>query len=420
MKSDLAKKRVIVIGGGASGLLAAITAAKEGASVTILEQNEKPGKKLNATGNGHCNLTNLSISEDSYRGSHPEFASSALNQFSVQDTLAFFTEIGASPISKNGYIYPRSGQAAQVTELLLRKARSLGVKIKTKEKVCTLLKESGTGSAWLVKTLGWQYEADSVILAAGSKASAIQGSDGSGYALAKDLGHPIISPFPALCALRLMGDRKLFSAWAGVRTEGTVSLWTKVQRADQKKTPSRTNLVNDSEMPVCQAGGELQLTDYGISGIPVFQVSRYAVQALQEGKTVTLSIDFLPEIKEEEAEPFLQERQRLAPYQDAGRGEHLLGCFPDKLVRVLSRENDLVHAIKHFSFQVLGGMDFKQAQVCAGGIDTTQVNPETMESLLHKGLYFAGEVLDIDGTCGGYNLQWAWSSGYTAGKHAAI
>lgn len=387
------KKQVIIVGGGASGLMAAIFAAQGGASVTVLEQNEKPGKKICATGNGKCNLTNLSQSAEAYRGTHPDFVKEAFSRFGVKETVDFFEKIGIYTTSRNGYLYPHSGQAQSVVEVLCMKARSLGVKIKTNEQVTALMWEN---SQWKVLTRGWHYEGDAVILANGSKASAIAGSDGSGYELARSLGHKIVPVYPALTALKCKG--KNFKVWAGVRAEGAVTLLL-----DGK--PFKTE------------PGELQLTEYGVSGIPVFQLSTFAIRAIHEGKKVSLSINFLPEFSSEELKAFLTTRRENSPYKN--EKELLVGLFPEKLIKVLTTCKDLPKAIREFPLEVTDGLPFAQAQVCSGGVDTAQVNPQTMESRLHKGLYFAGELLDIDGTCGGYNLQWAWSSGAAAGTHAA-
>lgn len=385
-------KRVLIIGGGAAGLMASIMAARNGAQVTLLEHNEKPGKKICATGNGKCNLTNLSSPLDAYRGSCPDFAKGALDIFSVQDTIRFFSELGIYTVNKNGYLYPHSGQASSVVDVLLMEARYRKVKIKTNAHVTEIRKEKGI---WMAVTEGWIYEGDAIILANGSCASKILGADGSGYAIAKQLGHKIIPPLPALTALKCKGN---FAKWAGVRTDGAVTL-----------------CING--IPMKQERGELQLTEYGISGIPVFQLSRYAVRGIAEGCRITLLVDFLPEFTKEALMDFLERRRKNCPYKS--QKELLVGLFSEKLIQVLSSEKDISMAIKEYPLLVTGGLDFDQAQICSGGVDTTQVYSDTMESMLHKGLYFAGELLDIDGTCGGYNLQWAWSSGAVAGCAAA-
>lgn len=395
------KKRVLIVGGGASGLMAAIMAAREGAEVTILEHNERPGKKICATGNGKCNLTNTEMPTDAFRGTDAEFVQDVLKQFPVAETIRFFTELGIYTVNKNGGLYPRSAQASSVTDVLCMEARSRKVKIKTNEHVTNVFREQ---EIWKVLTEGWTYEADSVILANGSCASAVSGSDGSGYELAQNLGHQIIKPLPALTGLRCQPSasgysRKLLSLWAGVRTAGEVTVFV-------------------DGIPVSSQKGELQLTDYGISGIPVFQLSRYAIRALEDGCDVKLSVNFLPEFSPEALHAFLDSRRKNCPYKN--EPEMLTGLFPDKLIKVLCQAPDLEKAIHEFPLHVTAGLDFKQAQVCSGGVDTSEINPETLESRIHKNLFFAGELIDIDGTCGGYNLQWAWSSGAVAGLHAAV
>lgn len=389
------KRQVVITGAGASGMMAAIIAARNGAAVTVLEQNEKPGKKICATGNGKCNFSNLVMPEDAYRGTHPEFVKDAFAQFSVKDTVEFFKELGIFPLDRNGYLYPRSNQAQSVVDVLCMEASHLGVKIKTNEQV-TAIETAKNGKKFQVLTKGWHYEADALILANGSKASSISGSDGSGYELAKKMGHRIIPVYSALTALKCKGPA--FKTWAGVRTEGKVSLFI-------------NGKFHKSER------GELQLTEYGISGIPVFQISTYAIRAVHEGKKVELRVDFLPELTEEETRELLHARKKACPYKN--EKELLVGLFPEKLSKVLTSQKHLLSAIKEFPLEVQDGMSFSQAQVCSGGVDTSQVNTHTMESKLCRNLYFAGELLDIDGTCGGYNLQWAWSSGAAAGIHAA-
>lgn len=198
----MAKRNLVVIGAGAAGLMAAVTAAENGASVTVLEQNDRPGRKIAATGNGKCNFTNIEIPADAYRGTHPEFVRDALEQFSVSQAIQFFEELGIFPVNRKGCLYPRSGQAQSITDVLCMKAHALGVKIKTNEKVTSLSHEKKNGhKIWKVHTEGWCYESDCVILANGSKASSISGSDGSGYTLAESLGHKIVTPLPALVPL---------------------------------------------------------------------------------------------------------------------------------------------------------------------------------------------------------------------------
>lgn len=388
------RPQVIVVGGGAAGLIAAITAAQNGAVVTVLEQNENPGRKICVTGNGRCNLTNKDMRPECFRGQHPEFAAGILRQFPLEETLAFFENLGVAFTDRKGWIYPRSNQAKCIPELLLLKARSLKVKIKTRETVKAVFYEEGR---WKAETSGWTYEGDRVILANGSKASQVPGADGSGYEIAAALGHRIVKPLPALTGLRCRGNA--FSAWAGVRTDAKVTL-----------------LLDGKSF--AEESGEVQLTDYGISGIPIFQLSRYAIRALEEGRKVSVMVNFLPEYTKESLREQLEKRRTICPYQS--EAEILLGLLPDKLIKMFRKQKaDLCQTITEYMLEVKGSSDFEQAQICSGGVDTTQIHPDTLESMLYPGLFFAGELLDIDGPCGGYNLQWAWSSGAVAGYHSA-
>lgn len=390
-------KTIVVVGGGASGFMAAITAARAGAKVTILEQNNKLGKKILSTGNGRCNMTNLDQRADCYRSSFPGFAQNVLRIFSIENTMAFFKELGIFPKSRDGYIYPRSNQAASVVEALELEARRLKIKCKTQEEVVRIEK---TEAGFSVLTKTWHYMCDSVILACGSKASVIEGSNGNGYQLAKNLGHKMVEPLPALVALK--GKGNWFSKWAGVRCDAEVTLLIDDQRC-----------LSDA--------GEVQLTDYGISGIPVFQISRFASRALFEKKRVSVKIDFLPDMTKQE---IIQELNRLAEHNANKKiGQLLIGLIPSKLIDVLTGEcktiEQLAENIKNFSIQIKEPMDFAHAQVCTGGVACEEICSDTMESRLVPGIYFCGELIDVDGACGGYNLQWAWSSGYLAGISAS-
>lgn len=404
------KKQVVIIGGGASGLAAGIQAAREGASVIILEHTGRVGKKLLSTGNGRCNLTNLAMPEDAYRSSNPGYAKKVIRQFPVSDTLHFFTELGILYTNRDGYIYPRSGQASSILDVLGSELENLNVRIICDCEVIDISPQETTG--FLLKTSAGTYTGDAVILAAGSKAAPGTGSDGSGYKLAKRLGHNLIKPLPALVQLRCR--EKHYKQLAGVRTE------------------VRLELFADGES-VARDFGELQLTDYGISGIPVFQISRYASEALDQGRQVKVRIDFLPEIDQNEINSLLESRRLRLGYRSAD--EFLVGILNKKLAAVLlklagievSQKSDcitslqiksLLRLLKAYETSVSAVNPFSNAQVCSGGIDTREVDPYTMQSRLVKGFYFAGEILDVDGICGGYNLQWAWSTGIIAGRNA--
>ncbi len=389
-------KNVVIIGGGASGLMAAIQASRLGAAVTVLEKNEKPGKKLLATGNGRCNFTNRYQDTSCYRTENKERAAHILEQFTEQDTEAFFEHLGIRIRSREGWLYPASEQAQSVLDLLLLEARFRKVKIKTRE---TAIAIEPAEHGYLVRTEGWQYPADSVIVCCGSCASQIAGSDGDALIFAEQL-HLTSVPFtPALCPLRCKGNQ--FSAWAGVRVRAKITL-----------------LIENQE--VLSEQGELQLTDYGVSGIPVFQISRFAVRAAAQKKKTELLIDFFPELTEAELAAELIRRQENCPYK--APKELLIGLLPEKLIPVLvgkkKTAKEMAGAIKSYRLQITGQTDFGKAQVCAGGITLDQLT-DSLESVQHLGIFFAGEALDVDGVCGGYNLQWAWSSGSAAGRAAA-
>lgn len=395
------KKRVCIVGGGAAGMMAAIIAAREGAAVTVLEHNEKTGKKILATGNGRCNLTNLYQAASCYHSQERNLAWEVLEQFDVQKTIRFFSELGIYTKNKNGGLYPSSMQASSVQELLEMEARYRKVKIKCREHVTEIqVLQAAAKPVFQVKTETWSYEADAVILACGSKASAIEGADGSGYTLAKSLGLKVIKPLPALVPLK--GKGTYFTKWAGTRVEGKVILKAGAQILDT-------------------AEGELQLTDYGISGIPVFQLSSQTARLLDSGVPVSVELDFLPDFDEKGLEEFLKRRENACPYKT--QRELLTGLLPKKLADVLSEGKTdrkmLVQRIKRFAVEIKGTKAFDMAQVCSGGVSLTEINPKTMECRKIPGIYLAGELLDTDGICGGYNLQWAWSSGACAGYAAS-
>lgn len=405
MKEKIAD--VIVVGAGASGMMAAITAARTGCRVLMLEHKEEPGKKILATGNGRCNFTNTVQGSECYRGSAPAFVLQCLEQFGAQDAIDFFKTLGIWTKEKNGYCYPRSMQAGTIREGLLQELKRLRVCVRCDVGIRKITKEK---NVFCIQTKEGDLYAKTCILATGGSASPQSGSDGSGYIYAQQMGHSCIEPVPAL--VPLYTKETWLKQVKGVRAEGTVKLFVENRK-------------------VAFAEGELQLTDYGISGIPTFQVSRYAAHALKEKKTVTAVLDFLPEIDTDELVQWLSGQFRTAkktPEQILG------GLLNRKLAQALvllgssckkSQNTPLQQAqvfsrfIKNCELHIVGTGTFKQAQVTAGGVDMREIHGISMESNLVKGLYFAGEMLDVDGICGGYNLQWAWTSGYLAGLHAA-
>ena len=404
-------RTVAVIGGGASGMMAAVTAASEGARVIILEHKDRIGKKILSTGNGRCNFTNTHQEPLCYHSEDPLFPWGIIEKFDAQKAISFFLQLGIYSKNRNGYLYPNSDQASAVLDAFRMELERLHVEIRTGVDIREILPGK---KGFTIRTDRENIRADRVILCAGSRAAPATGSDGSGYDLAKRLGHRLIPVLPALVQLRCEGS--FFKAVAGVRANGSVSVWSEGEC-------------------IAKDTGEIQLTDYGISGIPVFQVSRYAAKLLYEKKEVTAVLDFMPDFTEEQTRAFLSARAKMRPEKSADM--FLIGLFHKKLSDLWMRLshiprdrkagtltedeiNCLVRLIKHFEVTVKATNSYEQAQVCCGGIDTAEVDPETLESRYVPGLYFAGEILDVDGMCGGYNLQWAWASGYTAGKAASV
>lgn len=408
------KKSIYIIGAGPAGLMAAITAAERGAAVTLLEHNDRVGKKILSTGNGRCNFSNKIQKPEYYRSDNEAFPWHVIEKYSVTETIDFFESIGIMVKEKNGGLYPFSEQASAVLDLLRMEVERLQIQIVTGAHVKEIVPQrNGIRILAEVEKKERKYLADRVILATGSKAASKLGSDGSGYDLAKQLGHHMIPVVPALVQLR--SKESYFKSLAGIRLNGKVSLY-----AGDKFMGEDT--------------GEIQLTDYGISGIPVFQISRFAARALYEKKQVVAELDFLPEWTEMRVYEYLLRRKKERPSKEME--QFFTGIFNKKLVPVLLKNakiplhkmagdltkkelHDLTVQIKRWRVEIIGTNPYEQAQVCAGGIDTKEVCEDTMESKLVKGLFFAGEILDVDGICGGYNLQWAWTSGYLAGKGAA-
>jgi len=403
-------KQVLIIGAGASGMTAAIHAARAGADVVLLEHKDRAGKKLLSTGNGRCNLTNLDQKAEYYRCSVSGFPEGVLGQFTVRDTLDFFNGLGILPKDRNGYVYPNSDQAVSVLEALLQELGHLSVKVQYQ---CRISSVTRKGGQFLVTSDKGKYRGGALILAAGSKAAPVTGSDGSGYELAAALGHRIITPLPALVQLRC--KEKHYKKLAGVRSDGEIRLFVAGKLAASDV-------------------GELQLTDYGISGIPTFQVSRYASVGLHRKQDVAAVVNFLPAMGRQEAWNLMEER--FASMEGRSCGQFMNGLLNSKLAGVLlelakiperqpvksldtGQKKRLFQVITGYETRIVAANPYENAQVCCGGVDVKQVQRETLESKLVKGLYFCGEILDVDGICGGYNLQWAWSSGAVAGRCAA-
>jgi hypothetical protein len=396
---------LIVIGGGAAGMMAAITAAQSGKKVILIEKMDQLGKKILATGNGRCNFTNSYLDDKCYRSGQNRFPYLALEQFNYEDAVAFFEQLGIAVMDRDGYYYPRSNQAVSIADGLIYKIRSLPIRVELECKINRIEKKK---FGFLVASKKKQFQGKNVLLAAGGKAQEKLGSDGSGFLLAKQLRHKVIEPFPALTALECH-DSALKGA-AGVRCQCEIAA-----AVDGK------NVIRQS--------GELQITKYGVSGVVIFQLSRYIIEGIRKGKSAGLQIDFLTE--EKSREQFYKKMKAYSFYKTAV--QWLEGYVPSKLAQAFLKKADILpnksveelskkeearlwQTLKSYEVPVSGWKDFDFAQVTAGGVSVREVSPYTMESELVPGLYFAGEILDVDGTCGGYNLQWAWTSGYLAGR----
>lgn len=413
-ESFMKKYDIAIVGGGASGLMAALSAEKKGAKVVVLERNPRVGKKILATGNGRCNYTNTNIDIDYYHSQNPEFAYGALGIFDISRTMGFFEKLGIYPmIEDKGKVFPRSGQASSILNVLLYELENSDVKIECNTLIKDI-KKTKVGFEIMAEN-GNKFSSKAVILACGGKAMPSSGSDGTGFILAEKLGHSIVDVFPALVQLKLQG--RFFKQIQGVKFSGKAELFS-----GSKK--------------LCEDFGDILFTNYGISGPPILQLSRHANKLLLEGKSVTLKISIFYDKTFKEMENLLKERFRNM--ENKPLNFSLEGLINKRLIPVILKEAGISEITKpvrkllpkecksiakilvDWRFKVTSSLGWQNAQVTAGGVDTQEVDPFTMESKKIEGLYFAGEILDIDGDCGGFNLQWAWSSGFIAGAQAAL
>lgn len=432
--NEIERMEITIIGGGAAGMTAAISAARVvgGNQVRILEKNDKLGRKLLATGNGRCNFTNTlctysdlkSVSE--FDRNNSSFSKDAFSIFGIQDTLNFFEEIGVLWREETeGRIYPYSEQASAVQEALKAELEYLGVDIIYSSNVTSIRKleedkksncDNIVGFEIILET-GMRLKTQKIIIATGGKAGSQYGSTGEGYRIAKSLGHSLVKPIPAL--VQLTSDDKLFQQLKGVRSKGKVTLRNKNQE----------DIVSET--------GEIQFTEEGLSGICIFNLSRY-LRVEEKDKTdfqnYFVRIDFFQDSYEEELFQKLSNRANIL--KNRKKDEFLNGILNKKLAPVILKtagiklagavgeltEGEIIKltkVLKCWEIQISGTKGWKEAQVTSGGIKTSEIEKKTMESKLINGLYFAGELIDVDGKCGGYNLQWAWTSGFIAGKSAS-
>lgn len=394
--------KVLILGGGASGMAAALTAALDPENqVTVLERQARVGRKLLATGNGRCNLTNLHMEHGHFHGGDPSFVIPALTRFPVADTLDFFRRLGLLTVAEpSGRVYPFSDQANSVVDVLRLGLDRMGVTLVPGAEVLSLTKKARGYSA---KTAEGSYYGDKVIVACGGQAGGKLGGTDWGYRLLESLGHPITVRKPALVQLRT--DSGPIRGLKGIRADAGLTL----------KEEGRT---------VAQGGGEVQFTDFGVSGPAVFELSRYA----KAGQTLLL--DLVRPWDDQALRAHLEARREAFPVLPLE--DFLTGSLHNRLGRVVLRQAGLelnrasgtltggelaavLRLLRRFPLPVLGTMGFDQAQVTAGGADTSAFRADTLESRRCPGLFACGEVLDVDGDCGGYNLQWAWSSGRLAG-----
>ena len=396
---------VTVIGGGAAGLIAALTAAGQGNRVLLLERQNRVGRKLLATGNGRCNLTNLNLSKDNYHGASHPFIAPALEMFGAADTLEFFESLGLLTVAEDsGRVYPLSDQAGSVVDVLRFAVEAAGVEVRTEFDV-TSVKQTKTG--FKVCSSSESILSDKVIVCCGGMAGGKLGGTKSGYELLQSFGHSVTKLFPVLVQLKT--DNTYVRSLKGVRADAAVTL----KRGGEV---------------LAESAGEVQFADYGVSGPAIFEISRAA--AGEKGE-LTVHLDLLRNLDFAQVQNIIRQRQQTMP---ALTLENLLtGMIHNRLGRTVLRyagydlnapvsslkPNDIkkiAAALGDFALPVLGNLGFDGAQVTAGGIRTNEFDPNTLESKLVPGLYAAGEVLDVDGDCGGYNLQWAWASGRLAGQ----
>lgn len=401
------KYDIVVIGGGPAGIMSAIHAAEKGAVVCIIEHMDRIGKKILSTGNGKCNLTNMVMTPDCYRSESEEAYFHVAESFSPAELREFFYKAGLVTKEKNGYVYPFSEQASAVLDVLRHELARLGIHIMTETEVKSVEK------GYVIHTDKGTVKSKALIIACGSKCAPKTGSDGTGYALASSMGHSVITPVPALVQIRC--KEKVFREIAGVRTEAAVTL-----------------IVNGRE--IISDRGELQLTDYGISGIPVFQISRYIKRSVDRNENPVVRINFMPQFGRKELNgmiaclvkhnPVLEIQYSLNGILNKKISAAVLkkaGIDINRPCRTVSSSDidKISEIITDYRVTPVDTNGFENAQVCAGGVALTQVDMCTMESRLCKNLYFAGEILDVDGKCGGYNLHWAFASGRLAGNSAA-
>ena len=394
-----------MVGGGASGLIAAIKAA-ERQEVILIEGNDKCGKKLLLTGNGKCNYWNRNICVENYNQEAKDFLNIILSKENQKEVFTFLEQLGIYPKIKDDYYYPNSNQATSIRTLLMKELERRKVTIYYQFKVEEIQKQN---NQFLIKSKDRTIIGDKVILATGSCAYPKTGSDGSSYQLASKLGHSIHPLTPAL--VPLVSNDKGIKEWDGIRCDAKIFVWIENQMQKEEQ-------------------GEIQLTNYGISGICTLNISSIVTRNLKANKKVMVHINFLPDLKIS-CYQFLTERNQKLPNDTIE--ELLESVFAYPLLFVLlkkaqikkedhwsnlseKQKSQLANIIQCFPLEIVDSLSFDRSQVTSGGVPLEEINPQTMESMITPNLYLTGELLDVDGKCGGFNLAFAWISGYLAGK----
>ncbi len=403
--------KICVIGGGASGLVAAIFAKRNGHDVTILEGNNECGKKLQITGNGRGNYFNSNMALNYYNSQNIDLLENIVNPENIAKINNFFKEIGLVANIKDGYYYPNSNQAISIKSVLLNEIKYLNIKIVYNHLVTNIKKDN---NLFCITTNQGDFIADKVIIATGSKSYPKTGSTGIGYDLAKNFNHTIIPVLPAL--VQLKGQDSFYKEWSGIRTTVNLKLY-------------------ENNQYIKQENGEIQLTDYGISGICVYNLSSLVARGLYKNKREVIHINFLPFLNFDNAMELLDwfekratviKNRTISELFDSLLNYKLVNVFL-KVLKIAKNKHwfdltkneklSLCKMLIDYEFIVTETNSFDHAQVCSGGIPLSEINTKTMESLKVKNLYFTGEILDVDGQCGGYNLGFAWLSGMLAGEN---
>ncbi len=379
---------IIIVGAGASGLMCGYLLGRQGRDVCILDKNETAGKKLAATGNGRCNYTNQNMSPACYYGDR-KYVEHILERFGPEDAITLFGELGILTREKEGYCYPYNGQAATVREHLVQGCLESGVVFSYNTKVAKILHKKE--EAYELRCGGGAiYQCRCLILATGGRANGPLGGDGSGYKLCRSMGHRVTPVLPGLTGLKAEGSE--WKQLAGIRMQGKIALY-------------------GDGLLLGEEAGEIQIVKDGISGIPVFQLCRLAAEAMEQGKKVTGKIDFIPQMTGSQLEEWL-----------IGHGSRgLSGIVNKKWLPVLTKKGKdpdrLCKVLKEYKVSVSDTFGLEKAQVSAGGVATEEICADTMESLLHPDLYLLGELQDVDGICGGYNLHFAWATAVVCSQH---